>query len=261
LTARTVPLGSPGRAPVAGVEGAADVVAEALVDSTPPVVPGDDAGAADVHAASPRATASPAPSGHHERRRVASCGHGNPRSLRSDTVREPRSSGWLAFSAIRRQGRGRRPGCGAAAPWRPHNLPVADGAVMPVLSLPAHHGNRGARTAPAAGKAGIRPCPPSTRTIAAWGVVALLRTSMVELQRPRTYRLCQLFKVARKTRHLRVNEPSHLLGSTWVRTQSTISVVAAPGVNTLATPIRSSSGRSSSGMMPPPKTTMSAASR
>ena len=36
-----------------------------------------------------------------------------------------------------------------------------------------------------------------------------------------------------------------------------MSVVVAPGVNTLATPIFSSSGMSASGMMPPPKTTMS----
>ena len=45
------------------------------------------------------------------------------------------------------------------------------------------------------------------------------------------------------------------------RTQSTISVVVAPGVKTLATPIFSSSGMSPSGMIPPPKTTMSLASR
>ena len=48
---------------------------------------------------------------------------------------------------------------------------------------------------------------------------------------------------------------------TLARTQSTISVVVAPGVKTLATPIFSSAGMSSSGMMPPPKTTMSPASR
>ena len=45
------------------------------------------------------------------------------------------------------------------------------------------------------------------------------------------------------------------------RTQSTISVVVAPGVKIFATPIRSSSGMSSSGMMPPPKTTTSSTPR
>src|SRR3954454_13347174 len=92
---------------------------------------------------------------------------------------------------------------------------------------------RGARTAPAAGKAGIRHCPPSTRNTAAWGVVALLPVSMVDPRGPRTYRLCQLFKVARQTPHLTQPPASHLLGSTWVRTHSTISVVVAPGVNTV----------------------------
>ncbi len=48
---------------------------------------------------------------------------------------------------------------------------------------------------------------------------------------------------------------------TFARTHSTIDAVVAPGVNTLATPICSSSGMSPSGMMPPPKTTMSSASR
>ena len=45
------------------------------------------------------------------------------------------------------------------------------------------------------------------------------------------------------------------------RTQATISVVGAPGVKILATPIRDSSAMSASGMMPPPNTTMSAAPR
>src|SRR5580704_386125 len=56
----------------------------------------------------------------------------------------------------------------------------------------------------------------------------------------------------------------HRCGSGWpsvARTQSTISVVAAPGVKILATPIRLSSAMSSPGMIPPPNTTMSVASR
>src|SRR2546428_675148 len=44
-------------------------------------------------------------------------------------------------------------------------------------------------------------------------------------------------------------------GGTLARIQSTISCVEAPGVKILATPARVSAGRSSSGMMPPPKTT------
>ena len=44
-------------------------------------------------------------------------------------------------------------------------------------------------------------------------------------------------------------------------TQPVISEVDAPGVNTLATPAASRTGMSSSGMIPPPKTTMSSASR
>ena len=55
-------------------------------------------------------------------------------------------------------------------------------------------------------------------------------------------------------------------GGSWAtgrfsRTQSTISPVRAPGVNTFATPISVSSGMSASGTMPPPNTTMSEASR
>ena len=45
------------------------------------------------------------------------------------------------------------------------------------------------------------------------------------------------------------------------RTQSTISVVVAPGVKIFATPICSSSAMSASGMIPPPNTVMSVASR
>ena len=41
------------------------------------------------------------------------------------------------------------------------------------------------------------------------------------------------------------------------RTHSTIDMVVAPGVKTLATPMRGQRGMSSSGMMPPPKTTTS----
>ena len=45
------------------------------------------------------------------------------------------------------------------------------------------------------------------------------------------------------------------------RTQATIDMVVAPGVNTFATPSCSSWGMSSSGMIPPPKTTTSSAPR
>lgn len=44
-------------------------------------------------------------------------------------------------------------------------------------------------------------------------------------------------------------------------TQSTIDVVVAPGVKISATPSSFSGGMSASGMMPPPKTLMSSASR
>ena len=47
---------------------------------------------------------------------------------------------------------------------------------------------------------------------------------------------------------------------TWVCTQSVISRVGVPGVNTAATPRSSNSAMSRSGMMPPPNTGMSAAS-
>ena len=49
--------------------------------------------------------------------------------------------------------------------------------------------------------------------------------------------------------------------ATFARTHSTIDWVVAPGVKIFATPSCSSSGMSASGMMPPPKTTMSRASR
>ena len=55
--------------------------------------------------------------------------------------------------------------------------------------------------------------------------------------------------------------PQRVRRPTWPRTQSTISVMVAPGVKTSATPSLLSSGMSSSGMMPPPKTTMSSAPR
>src|SRR5205814_166220 len=46
-------------------------------------------------------------------------------------------------------------------------------------------------------------------------------------------------------------------GRMLARIQSTISCVEAPGVKTLATPARARAGMSSSGMMPPPKTSLS----
>ena len=48
---------------------------------------------------------------------------------------------------------------------------------------------------------------------------------------------------------------------TLARTHSTMDTVVAPGVNIFATPSLSNSAMSSGGMMPPPNTTMSFASR
>ena len=129
---------------------------------------------------------------------------------------------------------------------------------MPGLSLPAHHGRPvvpGPR--PLREKRGSDPVRHRLGTLRHGGLSHCSVRQWWNLDASKTYRLCQLFKVARQMPHLKAGRSSHLLGSTFARTHSTISVVVAPGVNTVATPIRFSSGRSSSGMIPPPKTTMS----
>ena len=133
---------------------------------------------------------------------------------------------------------------------------------MPGLSLPAHHGRPvvpGPR--PLREKRGSDPVRHRLGSLRHGGLSHCSVRQWWNLDASKTYRLCQLFKVARQMPHLKAGKSSHLLGSTFARTHSTISVVVAPGVKTVATPIRFSSGRSSSGMIPPPKTTMSEASR
>src|SRR5690348_227479 len=163
LTARTVPLARPGRAGVVGV-GAGSVVVDGLgvLDGAGGAawVVGPGSGAGDEQAATATTAAiATAPRGQRDPRGLAQSGHGNRGPVGLSTVREPRSFGYMAPSAIRRNpwptpwlwgrsplaapqpfGRRQRGHAGAFAPGPPRET-------------------RGARTAPAAGKAGIRPCP------------------------------------------------------------------------------------------------------
>jgi hypothetical protein len=93
-----VPCGRPGSAGVVGAGGAVVVVVEVdVVDegagATAVVGPPSDVG--EEQAANSRATVAAAPSGQRTWGRLAHFGHGNQWSVGSDTVREPRSSGWV----------------------------------------------------------------------------------------------------------------------------------------------------------------------
>ncbi len=90
------------------------------------------------------------------------------------------------------------------------------------------------------------------------GTLRLRASMLAELSdAPTPVATGRTFRPVRRLRsHLRLGRLT-----TWVLTQSTIDCVVAPGVKISATPFSFSGAMSASGMMPPPKTLMSSASR